>query len=68
MNVAQDLQALASEALDFSTDEDGADQSGMNPYNSVFDLGKEPMDFWEDRVSICCRAFPASVSVKPHTK
>ena len=42
---------LAAEALPFSTDEDGADSSGVNPMASVFDLGKEPMDYWEDRVS-----------------
>lgn len=46
----QDLKAVASQALAFSTDEDGADSSGMNPFASVFDLGKEPMDYWEDRV------------------
>ena len=47
---SQELKALASQALPFSTDEDGVDSSGMNPLASVFDLGKEPMDFWEDRV------------------
>ncbi|CAN0449989.1 unnamed protein product, partial [Hapterophycus canaliculatus] len=46
----QDLKALASEALPFATDEDVPDSSGMNPLASVFDLGKEPMDYWEDRV------------------
>lgn len=47
----QDLADVASAALPFSTDEDGADPPGMNPLNSVFDLGKDPLDYFEDRVS-----------------
>lgn len=46
----QDLKALASQALPFSTDEDGSGYSGINPLASVFDLGQEPMDYWEDKV------------------
>ena len=57
---SQDLLAVASEALPFSTDEDGPDSSGVNPMASVFDLGKEPMDYWEDRVSAFSLSLPSS--------
>eukprot|EP00903_Cladosiphon_okamuranus_P009754 g9273.t1 len=54
----EELKELASEALPFSTDEDGADSSGINPLASVFDLGKEPMDFWEDRLELVTELWP----------
>lgn len=50
LHSTQGLKDLASEAKPFATDEDGVASSGMNPLASVFDLGKEPMDYWEDRV------------------
>lgn len=46
----QELLEVASDAMPFSTDEDGAQPSGINPLASVYDLGKDPMDYHEDRV------------------
>ncbi|CAM9349125.1 unnamed protein product, partial [Scytosiphon promiscuus] len=54
----EDLKAVAAEALAFATDEDGPDSSGMNPLASVFDLGKEPMDYWEDRLELVTELWP----------
>ncbi|CAM9750393.1 unnamed protein product [Pylaiella littoralis] len=52
------LKDLASEAKPFATDEDGVASSGMNPLASVFDLGKEPMDYWEDRLELVTELWP----------
>ncbi|CBN77189.1 conserved unknown protein [Ectocarpus siliculosus] len=54
----EDLKALASQALAFSTDEDGSGYSGMNPLASVFDLGQEPMDYWEDKLELVTELWP----------
>lgn len=48
----EELLEVASDAMPFSTDEDGAQPSGINPLASVYDLGKDPMDYHEDRLEL----------------
>lgn len=47
----QQLREVADLALPFATDEDNPGEDGINPMVSLFDLGDEPVDYWDDRVS-----------------
>jgi hypothetical protein len=43
------LTAIADANLPFSTDEDGEDEDGHDPYASKFDLTSEPHKYFNDR-------------------
>lgn len=62
----QELLKVASSALPFSTDEDGSKPSGINPLASLYDLGRDPLDYYEDKVrevslSLSCTSISLSI-------
>jgi hypothetical protein len=46
------LKAIADRAMRFSTDEDVPDETGFDPRSSLFDLGSDPLAFYEDKLDL----------------
>ena len=42
----------ASAELAFATDEDGSRSDGIDPFVSVYDLGRDPIFFHQDRLAL----------------